>query len=453
MAITLGSGTLSAFILHWWTRPIWLKCIVIVIQRLAPLLHSCDAARFKDSIFASIVVAGTHLMMLLLVQWSLSAWKIDFGSSAKEQNDLFPRSKCVTLMRSRGFPLVRSLLKIGCGITFWCFLHEQVKIQPSDPTKMYAGGRCAAVIPNVGVAGTSSPLMMDNSRDSTHAISTLKNRGSLNLESIDPGMRRGVCLVVGSQPMMGRGGFCSTIKSRMQLIPNEATPKLVMTRAFSENLMLQIIPCLNQDYASDHGLGFFMPSAPWLTTLRSSSHPRQLQNFTKSISHFCEPSQRCFMRQLQQIMIRYHQGCTMMAVISPDFLLLPLHHSLQLLSFFNSKFTVFTTQNHSEFFQEPFKSKHLFLLRNSQEGVDLLADWLTKSPRHMMARYSKLIMPTEIDENEVGIYLPLNLAERNVERYLNTAINVARRKWVLGKATGASSVSSRTDSALSRHSA
>ena len=82
-----------------------------------------------------------------------------------------------------------------------------------------------------------------------------------------------------------------------------------------------------------------------------------------------------------------------------------------------------------------------------------MADWLTKSPRHMMARYSKLIMPTEIDENEIGIYLPLNLAERNVERYLNTAINVARRKWVLGKSTGPSSVSSRTDSALSRHSA
>lgn len=74
---TLGAGTFSCFVLHWWLRPMWLSNLATLLKFVAPFLGSGDSSSSSSNtslsgLLGAVVIAIVYSSYLLSVQWSLS---------------------------------------------------------------------------------------------------------------------------------------------------------------------------------------------------------------------------------------------------------------------------------------------------------------------------------------------------------------------------------------------
>ncbi len=421
---TLGEGTLSAFVLHWWTRPIWLRCIVLLLRYAAPNLQHCDAEETAGSRFAEAVVFCLHTGLLILVQFSLSSWRIDLGS-AGDQNGSFSE-KASSIFKKRAWPLVQSILRAAFAVGGWIWLYRQM----SSPHDMYAGDRCAAVV----------PLRMT----STELGGSYRPSRDKRIQRAAP-VSSSMCLFVGNETSMGRGGFCSNLAARLRKIP----PNTAIAPMISKELSAQLIPCLNHDHVCDYGFGYYMPTAPWLTALHSTPSS-ELRPVAKSISESCSPlhaTRECSLLQLSRFMQHYKQECSSIIALHPSFLLGPkhvpaLHRQPEIRRFLESQKLVLTMGGESglEAFSWPLidniqdqsdtsdENSMIFVLKNSMLGVSLVRDWATFSPIAMQHKYRRHLMIAPRNESTFGRYIRSTEPSSNIER----AFSYARKKWARG---------------------
>jgi hypothetical protein len=169
---TLGDGTFSCFILHWWLRPIWLSALTRLLAFSAPMLQECSSDTTEHAtaiLFSGLILGVIFIAFLLLVQYSISGIWIHFGNSVDVKEDTrfelrFPLKwhnvrKYVSLkveyvvatMKGRGSSIMFSLMKIGGHLCMWLFLASAL-LREKDRTNLpgkgsiYLGGKCAAVV-------------------------------------------------------------------------------------------------------------------------------------------------------------------------------------------------------------------------------------------------------------------------------------------------------------------
>ena len=399
---TLGNGTLSAFILHWWTRPVWLRCIVLIIRQVAPKLQHCDYENDVDPGLASIVVAIVHTSLLLLVQWSLSAWFTwDIGYGCKQNCGGMMgtwKQSCLACIH-RGRPVAKGVLAIG----LYLLLYDYVKVKSPSSDELYAGNRCAAVIripaaPAPPQAAVSSKDTKKHKTATAFSAPTRSNVATVhkNTKISTNSKSGGLCMFVGNQSMMEQK-YCSHLRGELQQPSN-----------LGASLLPHLVPCLNREYVCDYNWGFYMPSAPWLTALGNESAPQSqhLRTVAKSLSACPRSTRTCTLFQLREFMRQYKAECSVMVVLSPDFLLDPthnlaLHHHPQVVRFLGSAKLVFTLSR--DFFstdpqvdgaprgktRDP--RKMFFLIRNSFESDSLLNDWQILSPSAMATKWATYV--------------------------------------------------------------
>lgn len=177
---TMGSGTFSCFILHWWLRPIWLSALTRLMAHVAPLLQSCDGD--ESTVMSGVCLALLFMFCLLLVQYSLSGIWVSFGESVSVREDdrfelRFPLryhnvKKYISLkfyyiwalLKGRGSPIIFSCVKLAGHVLLWSLfaytlLNNESPNMPGNGN-LYLGGKCAAVVVHSSLTqvGVSSSL-------------------------------------------------------------------------------------------------------------------------------------------------------------------------------------------------------------------------------------------------------------------------------------------------------
>lgn len=179
---TLGQGTFSCFVLHWWLRPVWLTAVTRVLAALAPHMATCREAHgegaephgsqegsqeagwgaqgwLSHGAAAPVGLALAFLGLLLAVQWALSGWGLDLGPPRQERTGTPAAWGGVGRSLARLWPWVRSLLKIGSGLVMPAFLLAAVLQQSPQSQRgggkrggkgggLYLGHKCAAFVPH-----------------------------------------------------------------------------------------------------------------------------------------------------------------------------------------------------------------------------------------------------------------------------------------------------------------
>jgi hypothetical protein len=207
---TLGAGTFSCFVLHWWLRPIWLAALVATLKRLAPFLGT-------EGIFAS-AIAFVYCGALVAVQWSLSGVSVALGPP---------------LLRS-----VRGLAGLAVG---WALLAAAVSRHVTSSPYLT---RCAAFVPHQPLTAPNDHWLAPNDHW-LRARDEMASPAGLSL-----------CVVSDREPFAV--GTCDRLSKRGLRDPSD---------------LRDALPCLNRAHACAHGYSYLSPSMPWLNLLRGPPPP------------------------------------------------------------------------------------------------------------------------------------------------------------------------------------